>query len=508
MYTAEAIRRHQEIRLTHGGLILIAIFTSGDYYPGGLPGCGPETAHGLALCGYGDDLLSAAEVMNDDDLSDFLCGWRERIRQELRSNESGYLPRKGTRIASDLTNYFPSVDLVRCYTHPVTSETHPPVIPTLLNWTSTIDVGGLARICERSFEWGYKDSIISTFQSSLHPPLAIRILQQAALDRDVGRPHGDLARLSETVFLSIQSQRQDPSTDRLLEYNVNISHAVLDVLATAGIQGLRRAPSAVQNAFRIPFGWKRFSNAVPSTTTNRGARRASSVEVWVPASMLVRVRPDLVQAYETQQRREQVRRERRSIRVSGKIGATNRPSTSSHPFPSSTPAVSPDLSASSSTTPSMRQPATIKTLFSAAKKIPSTRRRKSKTIGTNDQRTPHKKQRAAQSASRTMNQAVALQPLYVADYVSSGDDSDITLPRRPFLSALSPESRSSAQRYGMKSCLPPCHKLIIEISIIHWQIYRNPAKHHRLPSLSDGRPTAVALASFRCRIRLPRRHVV
>jgi holliday junction resolvase YEN1 len=97
-------------------MILIGLLSGGDYSPG-VQGCGPGVAHGLAKAGFGDTLVAAtdeyvancAQYGESTELSkvkeSFLCGpdeesalrrfqhfldgWREDIREELRTNKVG-----------------------------------------------------------------------------------------------------------------------------------------------------------------------------------------------------------------------------------------------------------------------------------------------------------------------------------------------------------------------------------------------------------------------------------
>ncbi|KAJ3720181.1 PIN domain-like protein, partial [Lentinula raphanica] len=56
MYSTESIE--SELEISHAGVVLISLFLRSDYGDG-VNGIGPETAVGLAKCGYGENLLNA-----------------------------------------------------------------------------------------------------------------------------------------------------------------------------------------------------------------------------------------------------------------------------------------------------------------------------------------------------------------------------------------------------------------------------------------------------------------
>ncbi|KAK7016622.1 PIN domain-like protein [Favolaschia claudopus] len=110
IYASTALASHPSVQLTRGGIFLLAPMHGGDYDTIGLPKCGMGLAHGLARCGFGDALLGATQTMNDADLSQFLVGWREAVREELATNARGYLKSKHKLLAGKkyLLPYCPS----------------------------------------------------------------------------------------------------------------------------------------------------------------------------------------------------------------------------------------------------------------------------------------------------------------------------------------------------------------------------------------------------------------
>ncbi|KAI0686478.1 PIN domain-like protein [Cerioporus squamosus] len=259
-YTIQDIS--SELRITQGGLILIALFSGGDYDEG-LSGCGIATAHALARCGFGDSLFHAAIGSTRKDLELFMVGWREQVRVELRTNSHGMLRCKLPALAAQIHETFPPFDTLLSYCQPVTSaNVGLSILKGQLRWDAQPDMQKIASFCRKNFGWTSVPSIITQLlQSSV-----IRLLRNKALvsvispnppqraapkdvetkqalrvrnksDRsDVDLPHanqvtgpaedlnsGALQPLVLDLRLTkICSKRQVPATDDLLEYRVEV----------------------------------------------------------------------------------------------------------------------------------------------------------------------------------------------------------------------------------------------------------------------------------------------
>ncbi|KAJ7611842.1 PIN domain-like protein [Roridomyces roridus] len=156
VYTAVALETG--MGLTQGGLLLIALFSGGDYNPGGIIGCGIKTAYALARCGFGDALLASCRNDSVEDLRHFLVEWRKQVRTELRTNSRGYLTTKQPRLASLIPDSFPNVKTLKLYACPVTSWSPGFAIPPAATWVVQMpDVQGLAAFCTQKFGWSAVD---------------------------------------------------------------------------------------------------------------------------------------------------------------------------------------------------------------------------------------------------------------------------------------------------------------------------------------------------------------
>ncbi|GJJ07649.1 hypothetical protein Clacol_001853 [Clathrus columnatus] len=319
IYRLEDIKTHTEVNLTQGGLILIALLRGGDYDQQGIDGCGVHIAQALAKAGFGDSLLLAARSNTPGYLEEFLPQWRKDLRAELATNASGFAPRKSPTVAKRITHDFPRLDILRYYTHPVTSESEhntPRGLDSL--WKKRADVAKIARVCELYFEWGVEAKIIKRFRSFLWPGVVLRTLLYTALDngkedhlratqeeRILETPSKALARHLNRVGLNsnfdvnqtiatIHSERAHKSTDSLLEYRLEINPKEFVSRARSGIQGTRveTRDSAAADSFD-----EEESDGEGGSGGKKGASGTdpdSTLRVWMPAAMVAHVCPTLV----------------------------------------------------------------------------------------------------------------------------------------------------------------------------------------------------------------------
>ncbi|KAH9834404.1 uncharacterized protein C8Q71DRAFT_725004 [Rhodofomes roseus] len=371
-YTSHAILTHSSVQLTQGGLILIGILRGGDYHQAGLAGCGGTIAHGLARCGFGDTLLTAARSLQRSELPSFLRGWREEIRAELRTNSRGILGKKYAALAKKIPEDFPNIDVLLSYTNPITSESEAAAKgrvskSTKIDWEKEPDLGKIAGLCEMYFEWGVKEIIIKRFRTVLWPAAVLRILRRVALLEDkrvarvaartavrnpttptkkgkandrrvpgtpssvitkhfsslqlgspkrVGRTDSDSDDDDENkLIVKIHSSRQHASTDGILEYRLEVAPAHLVRLSESGVRGLRTAlATGLDDDSDVP-------EDDDSDDGGKGKKRVpkpppdpqSHLRIWLPACMVRIAQPDLVEEFEGIQ-------EMRAAKKAGKAG--------------------------------------------------------------------------------------------------------------------------------------------------------------------------------------------
>ena len=368
LYRASKIHSHPTISLTTGGLILIGLLSGGDYAQAGLPGCGITTAHALARCGFGDTLHDAATTLPRDALPAFLISWRQGLREELRTNSQGIIGRKLGKLAKEVPNSFPDIDILLSYTNPITSESLGRAVEKnlKLTWGKEPDVGKLAALCEFYFEWGYKESIIKRFRTLLWHSIVLRILRRAvinaeasdpgpsstvvpstprkhkdhtqpriintpskmvakhfasmALDTPTSREKGDSqSDDEEPLIIKIHSARNHASTDGLLEYRLEIAPAQLVRLAELGIKGTREPPEKDE--------WASEEDAADDNDDSDVGKKAkgpkppldpaSHLRLWMPACMVEMAEPEIVEEFKE-------RKSKKAAKKNGKTGGGSR----------------------------------------------------------------------------------------------------------------------------------------------------------------------------------------
>ena len=185
IYTADAIE-NSEVGLTSGGFILVSLLAGGDYNRG-VEGIGTGIALGLARCGYGDELLEAAQTLLPADLDAFLVNWVARIKQELSSNAHGYLCSTHPRLAANITDDFPNRRVLGLYVEPLTSwsgtGTGPgdQVSDMAASWHSREpSIPKITSFCRQNFGWSDFSKLLDVFQGNLWDGVLCRMLSSVS----------------------------------------------------------------------------------------------------------------------------------------------------------------------------------------------------------------------------------------------------------------------------------------------------------------------------------------
>lgn len=331
-----------DIDISHGGLVLVALLSGGDYHQAGLAGCGPKVAHGLAKCGFGDSLLSAARNLSGEGLRESLVTWKKDLAEELRTNSRGILGRKYHSLSKAIPEEFPDVAILMSYVSPVTSETEGKVHKIKATWERPLDLGRIAHICELYFEWGVRHLIIKRFRTVIWPAAVLRLLRESVLEQDsrsTGRASlpgttqpsqneppssspatsaaaslsdlriGGLS-ICQDLILKIHSTRNHDSTDGLLEYRLEVSPKPLVALASAGIKDIR--PPLIGDI------------SSDDTTSERDKQSkkpppdpSSHLRVWIPAYIVKAAMPSLVESFDENAKRKAARKNTRTKPIAG-----------------------------------------------------------------------------------------------------------------------------------------------------------------------------------------------
>ncbi|WVQ98465.1 hypothetical protein IAU59_005591 [Kwoniella sp. CBS 9459] len=170
------LRSEEDCRMA---MVLIALLSGGDYTPEGLPSIGPTISFGLANAGLSDFLTKYNTQRSAFTAS--LPDIHERIIDELRTNGSKQVGRRYPKRADDLAALLPVQvfpdETLNAYLNPCTSPVDDPIqgwpgfgkgesVNTLRGRARNEgrgDMEGMARACEKYFEWGTKDIVCKKF---------------------------------------------------------------------------------------------------------------------------------------------------------------------------------------------------------------------------------------------------------------------------------------------------------------------------------------------------------
>ena len=143
----------------------------------GLKGCGWKTARLLAQSELAETLFLAASTSSSRaGLQNFLCDWRPKLRFLLVHDPQNILGRRYPSLAKNITETFPSVDVVLQYAQPLTSWTMDR-IPDTKSWQLRRPcLAKVATLCEKYFSWGSAGDIVSRCKETLWPGITIRHL--------------------------------------------------------------------------------------------------------------------------------------------------------------------------------------------------------------------------------------------------------------------------------------------------------------------------------------------
>ncbi|KAF8257778.1 PIN domain-like protein [Lactarius quietus] len=315
VYTSADILAHPSTQLTQGGLILIALLSGGDCHPAGLLHCGPCIAHGLAKCGFGDQLLKATQSLTAKSSLTFsphgartFAGAAHKFIREPRLQEA--------LLAKAVPDSFPDIDTL-LFTH----CTHTPP-----QWEHEPDLRKLAQVCELHFEWGLKDIIIKCFRTIIWPGIVLRLLRRSALDSagppessfvpngKKGEPLLDIINgpvVHETgkycdsglqeLVVKIHSSRKHANTDNIIEYRLKLhqhSLCILLVWEFKDSKGPLTRHSGDESGRDPNIGdtgrGRKKRGAGPSPEPD------SHLRMWMPACMVRPVLPHLVEQYKAE----------------------------------------------------------------------------------------------------------------------------------------------------------------------------------------------------------------
>ncbi|KAK5175875.1 uncharacterized protein LTR77_001015 [Saxophila tyrrhenica] len=199
--------------LDPNGMILVALMSGGDYLPEGIPGCGPKLACDAARAGFGNDLCA----LGRKDAAG-LDGWRDRLRHEVKTNESKLFKRRNASLV--IPDDFPNREVLGFYTHPCVSTAEKLArLRQELKWDQPMDFAALRSFAGDAFDWRCIGGA-KKFIKNLAPALLIRefrlrgaAVEQLELGAQEEREH--------EMILAIHGQRNHKTLDGELEYRIS-----------------------------------------------------------------------------------------------------------------------------------------------------------------------------------------------------------------------------------------------------------------------------------------------
>ncbi|KAJ6478655.1 PIN domain-like protein, partial [Mycena vulgaris] len=176
-YDASAIAA-APLYLDEDGLLLIVLMAGGDYHDG-IPNCGAKIAHALARHGVGRDLRQILTSYAGPLRDQHLAIWRNTIRTELRTNSSGFLSKRHSKLADGIPDTFPDLRVVDLSINPLTSWApqffgSPPDVSLWVPREPAIHK--ISTFCREHLGWRAPSVLKKRFASVLWPGVAFRML--------------------------------------------------------------------------------------------------------------------------------------------------------------------------------------------------------------------------------------------------------------------------------------------------------------------------------------------
>ncbi|KAK3314790.1 hypothetical protein B0H66DRAFT_563663 [Apodospora peruviana] len=208
--------------LDREGMVLVALMSGGDYLPEGVPGCGVKVACEAARAGFGRDLC---RIKKADTAG--LAAWKKKLLHELQTNESGFFRTRHKALV--IPDTFPSLEVLRYYTHPIVSQQN--TVDRLKRdfpTTVPVDVQGLREFVRETFDWTFRIGAVK-FIRVLAPSLLVQLLLQRMETHDRLPDDLNLKQTWESSLVkAVSSRRSHFSTDATPE--LRLSYVPADIV--------------------------------------------------------------------------------------------------------------------------------------------------------------------------------------------------------------------------------------------------------------------------------------
>ncbi|KAK3392252.1 hypothetical protein B0T20DRAFT_382874 [Sordaria brevicollis] len=294
--------------LDREGMVLVALMSGGDYLPEGVPGCGVKVACEAARAGFGKELCGIRRA----DMADALSRWKERLTKELRTNESGFF--RTRHRALEIPEGFPSLEVLRYYTHPVVSklETVQRLRRVFPAKRQEVDVEGLRVFVRETFDWDYKSGAVK-FIRVLAPSLLVLSLLQRSQEEEDDTDDLDRKEKEESALVKgIKSRRAHVSTDATPELRISyipieIVPVDLDAEPEEEAEGFGRGGLALNSDDDLDVDDEPPSSAQGGTSTAKPFDPLKPDLAWIPETVAKLGVPLTVEIWEEKQRAKELK---------------------------------------------------------------------------------------------------------------------------------------------------------------------------------------------------------
>ena len=124
----------------------------------GLDGCGWKTVHLLTQSELATSIFIAASNLTSwSGLVNFLCDWWKKLHTLLAFDPQNILGRRYPSLAKNITDNFPSVDLILQYAQPLTSWTMDQMLNTASWQCRQPNLTEIVALCEKFFSWDHQE---------------------------------------------------------------------------------------------------------------------------------------------------------------------------------------------------------------------------------------------------------------------------------------------------------------------------------------------------------------
>ncbi|TPX10568.1 uncharacterized protein E0L32_008454 [Thyridium curvatum] len=297
MYDTDQLQRGNS-GLDREGMVLVALMSGGDYLPEGVPGCGVKLACEAARAGFGKSLCRIKRADSDE-----LRQWRENLRHELATNENNFFRTKHKALT--IPEDFPSLEILRYYTHPVVSQSATVErLRTGFPAVKPVDVQELREFVRETFDWTYRIGAVKYIRV-----LAPSMLVQRLLSMDIANTDDlESTQTREAVVVNnITNKRSHFSTDATPELRVSYTPADM---VPIDLDAEPEEPVASYGRDGIALNSDdEFDEPVPEVAEDAGKGAPKKAfdplrqdTIWVPESIVKLGAPLTVEDWEEKQR--------------------------------------------------------------------------------------------------------------------------------------------------------------------------------------------------------------